>query len=86
MVGRLEDGGIEQKGKRAHGHGQQQGDCWRDGCIRGLNDNEKNTNKKILKKDYYRDKRGRICFCLETPGGKEQGCGNVYDMCLGREE
>ena len=27
-VGRLECGGIEQKGKRTHGHGQQCGDCW----------------------------------------------------------
>ena len=26
--GRLEGGGIEQKGKRTHGHGQQYGDCW----------------------------------------------------------
>ena len=25
-VGRVEDGGIEQKGKRTHGHGQQHGD------------------------------------------------------------
>ena len=25
---RLWGGGIEQKGKRTHGHGQQSGDCW----------------------------------------------------------
>ena len=25
--GRLGDGGIDQKGKRTHGHGQQCGDC-----------------------------------------------------------
>ena len=24
-------GGIEQKGKRTHGHGQQCGDCWGEG-------------------------------------------------------
>ena len=35
--------GIEQKGKRTHGHGQQCGDCWGAGRgdIRGLNGNEK---------------------------------------------
>ena len=26
--GRLRDGGIKQKRKRTHGHGQQCGDCW----------------------------------------------------------
>ena len=26
--GRLDDGGIEQKGKRTHEHRQQCGDCW----------------------------------------------------------
>ena len=26
--GRLRFGGIEQKGKRTHAHGQQCGDCW----------------------------------------------------------
>ena len=30
-LGTLEGGGIEQKDKRAHGHGQQCGDCWRGG-------------------------------------------------------
>ena len=34
-------GGIGQKGKRAHGHGQQCDDCWGEGGIRRLNDNGK---------------------------------------------
>ena len=48
----LEDGGIEQKGKSTHGHGQQCGDCrgWRvvevEEGIRGINGNVKNTIKK----------------------------------------
>ena len=29
--GRLRGGGIEQKGKRTHGHEQQCGDCWGEG-------------------------------------------------------
>ena len=29
--------GIEQKGKRTHGHGQQCGDFWGERGIRGLN-------------------------------------------------
>ena len=37
--GRLGGEGIEQKGKRTHGHGQQCGDCWVVGAIRGLNGN-----------------------------------------------
>ena len=37
--GRLEGGGIEQKGKRTHGHGQQCGECWAEGGIRGLKGN-----------------------------------------------
>ena len=39
-VRRLWGGGTEQKGKRAHGHGQQCGDC-KGGDVRGLNGNEK---------------------------------------------
>ena len=39
--GRWEHGGIEQKGKRTHGHGQQCGECWGKAGIRGLNDNGK---------------------------------------------
>ena len=43
-------GGIEQQGKRTHGHGQQCGDWW-GGEIKGLNGNEKIKirilNKKI---------------------------------------
>ena len=35
----VEGGGIEQKGKRTHGHGQQCGDCWEGGGIRRLNGN-----------------------------------------------
>ena len=42
--GSLEGGGIEQKGKSTHGHGQQCGDCGRAG-LRGLNSNRKNTMK-----------------------------------------
>ena len=30
--GGLRGGGIEQKGKRAHGHGQQCGNCWGEGA------------------------------------------------------
>ena len=29
--GRLADGGIEQKGKRTHGHGQRCADGWAEG-------------------------------------------------------
>ena len=43
--GRLGGRGIEQKGKRTHGHGQQCGDCGGWGGIRGLNGNVKNTIK-----------------------------------------
>ena len=42
--GRL-GGGVEEKGKRTHGHRQQCGDCWAEGVIRGLNGNGKNTIK-----------------------------------------
>ena len=34
---RLGGGGIEQKGKRTHGHGQRCGDCLGERYIRGLN-------------------------------------------------
>ena len=38
----MEGGGIEQKGERAHGDGQQCGDCWGGGeGIKGLNGNGK---------------------------------------------
>ena len=37
----LGGGGIEQKGKRTHGHGQQCDDCQGKGGIRGLNGNGK---------------------------------------------
>ena len=45
MVRRLGGGGIEQKGKRTCGHGQQWGDSWGAGGIRGLNGNGKKYNK-----------------------------------------
>ena len=48
--GRLGVRGTEQKGKRPHGHGQQRGDCWREGGIRGRNGNGKNTIKIKFKK------------------------------------
>ena len=41
----LVGGGIEQKGKRTHGHAQKCGDCWGSGSIRGLKGNGKNTIK-----------------------------------------
>ena len=44
-VGGLEGGGIEQKGKRTRGHGQQHGDCWVEGSIRGLIGNGGKYNK-----------------------------------------
>ena len=39
--GKGEGGGTEQKGNRSCGHGQQCGDCWGEGRIRGLNGNGK---------------------------------------------
>ena len=46
---KLVGGGIEQKGKRTHGHGQQCGDCWGEQGIRGLNGNGKHIIIKKLK-------------------------------------
>ena len=34
---RLEGREIEQKGKGTHVHGQQCGDCWREGVLKGSN-------------------------------------------------
>ena len=54
----LEGRGIEQKGKRTHGHGQQCGDGRGWGSRRGIHDNGKNTIKIIidrLKKEIYSD-------------------------------
>ena len=34
--GKLGGEGIEQKGKRTHGRGQQCGDCWRGGGYKGI--------------------------------------------------
>ena len=45
LGGMVRSGGIEQKRKRTHGHGQQCSDCWEGGGIMGLNDNGKNTIK-----------------------------------------
>ena len=42
---RLVGGGIEQKGKRTHEHGQLCGDC------RGINSNGKNAIKYFFKKN-----------------------------------
>ena len=39
--GKLGHGDIKQKGKRSYGYGQQFGDCWGKGRIRGLKDNGK---------------------------------------------
>ena len=49
-MGRLRAGGIEQKGKRIHGHGQQCDDCNGEEAIRELNGNGKNTIKSKKKK------------------------------------
>ena len=52
--GEVRGGGIEQKRKRTHGHGQQGIDCRGKGGIRGLNGNRKNTIKiTLFKKDGY---------------------------------
>ena len=42
---RLGGGGMEEKGERTHGHGQQCGDCWEMGNIWGLNGNGTNIIK-----------------------------------------
>ena len=47
--------GIEQKGKRTHGFGQQCGDCWGEGGIRGRNGKRKN----IIKIIYVKKNTGR---------------------------
>ena len=46
--GEVEGGGIEQRGKRAHGHGQQCGDYLGAGGIRGLKCNGKKYNKDFF--------------------------------------
>ena len=43
--GRLGGGGIEQKGKGPHGHGQQCGDCCGEEGIRGINGDGEKYNK-----------------------------------------
>ena len=53
--GVLGGGGIEQKRKRTHGHGQQCSDCWGIEGIRGINGNViKNTRKINKNKNFYR--------------------------------
>ena len=47
--GRRGGGGIVQKGKGTHAHGQQYGDCWGVGGIRILNGNGNNITKIKLK-------------------------------------
>ena len=47
-VVRLGVGGIEQKRKRTHGHGQQNGDYWGEEDIRGISGNGKNTIKDYI--------------------------------------
>ena len=48
--GRLVSEGIEQKGRRTHGHRQQCGDCRVGGKgYKGLNGNGKKHNKKFKK-------------------------------------
>ena len=49
--GEAGDGRTEQKAKTSHGHGQQCGNCWGEGHIRGLTSNRKNTMKIKLKKN-----------------------------------
>ena len=66
--GRLKGGGIEQKGKKTHGHGQQCADCWGEAGVRGLKCNVKNAIKIKLKKQ--RKKRsgfesGSITYSLD---------------------
>ena len=56
---RLGGGGIEQKGKRTHGHGQQCGDCWKERGIRRLNGNGKNT-VKVLKSHTHKKEAHRL--------------------------
>ena len=46
---RIGGGGIKQKGKRTHGHGQPCGDCKGEGDIRGLNGNGKIQFKAFKK-------------------------------------
>ena len=41
--------GLSKKDKRTHGHGQQCGDYWGVGGIRGVNGNGKNTINIKLK-------------------------------------
>ena len=44
--------GLSKEEKRTHGHGQQCGDSWGRG-LKVLNDNGKNTKKKIKKINAY---------------------------------
>ena len=54
---------MEQIGKRTHGHGQQCGDCWGWGGIRGLNGNGgKSTIKIKFLKTKKKKKKSRSQF------------------------
>ena len=57
LGGMVRSGGIEQKRKRTHGHGQQCEDCRVVGDIRKINDNGKKIikfKKKFMNiKDYF---------------------------------
>ena len=44
-------GRLNKEGKRTHGHGEQYGDCWGEGSIRGLKGNRKNRIKIRLTKE-----------------------------------
>ena len=46
----MRGGGIEQKGKRTHGHGQQSCICRGESGVSELNGNGKNTQQKERKK------------------------------------
>ena len=66
-MGRLGRGRTEQKGKRTHRHGQQGGDCWGQGGIRGLNGNGKKHNKDyVLKKEMSLYEGGASGFQMIT--------------------
>ena len=53
--GTLGDGENQQKGKRAHVHEQQCGDCWGERGVKGLNGNGKNVIKIKSMEKYNKD-------------------------------
>ena len=73
---RLKGGGMEQKGKRTHGHGQQCGDYWGEVDITGLKGNGKNTieihfkkrkEKIIMQHDECQRYTAQLCKTLADP-------------------